>query len=283
MQNSKEFIDLAGEIFFSKVEPRLKDLLAKRGVRDAHELPREAATQILQQAVVETAAINFPSVDIGSLSHVFGSFTHSEFGPAFTRAISQLEKQNDAFAMTEGRDAAVALAGLGLAVAPFDRKTLRISGEPSNNIAAVLGRFRTMKTAFVGYSVCDSPFYLVYTDCISTLLKRIKTHSQLADVQTLFSRTSNTTPADPGIPFRHGLALFAREPGDRFSTVALNDPSPTSGSIVFLAGWRDSLGAQGAPNDGFMPIPAQFTRAALDNVEIAHWIWRPVGNRTYIN
>jgi len=75
----------------------------------------------------------------------------------------------DAFEMTSGIYAAVVLAGYGLPVAPFDLEAMRILAKPSSDIDTVRALFSGDRGAYVGYSTCDAPFYLLLTDCVRSL------------------------------------------------------------------------------------------------------------------
>lgn len=281
MPNHQDLGIYAASVLFEKAEPRLRELLRQRGANSPRDVPQEVAANIFQQAIIETAGAHFPTAQLDALSHGFKSFFHPAFFPAVDRVRMQNKNITDAFAMASGIDLAVVLAGLGLPVAPFDRKTPRILAEPSNDLDEVATNFEKLKTAFVGYCPCDVPFYMLVTDCIRTLRTRFTTYPQLAELRTLIDRAGQPIE-DPGTAFQHGLMLFSREPGDRISTVALNDPNPNAGSIALFAGWRTDTGPDGAPNGGYLPVPLQFVRAALNDIGVAFWIWRPVGVKSVL-
>ena len=153
----------------------------------------------------------------------------------------------DAFEMTRGRHAAVVLAGYGLAVAPFDLEAMRILAKPSSDIDTVLALFSRDKGAYVGYSSCDAPFYLLLTDCVRSLRLLVQVHPKLSEVKALFTRIGRSLPPDPGQLFMHGMAVVARLPGDAISTVGLFDPDPMSGSVTLYAGWQVDGAPCGAP------------------------------------
>ena len=123
----------------------------------------------------------------------------------------------DAFDMARGVHAAVVLAGLGLPVAPFDLNAMRIAAGPSNDIDAVQTLFSNDKGAYVGYNTCDAPFYLLLTDCVSTLRQLVPVHPMLAELRQLFARGGACLPPEPGQPFRHGTAFVKRQAGDAIS------------------------------------------------------------------
>ena len=159
MFNSHGLADAAGAILFQKAERRFEGLLAQHGVSNPSELPTALQEQILQRAIVETAAATFPTANIEMLSHGYRSHAHSAFLAGIERMKLSCRDEGDAFEMTRGIYAAVVLAGYGLPVAPFDLEAMRILAKPSNDIDTVLALFSRDKGVFVGYSVCDAPFY----------------------------------------------------------------------------------------------------------------------------
>jgi len=175
------------------------------------------------------------------------AFTHSAFLDAVERMSVSCRTPCDAFEMTRGRHAAVVLAGYGLAVAPFDLEAMRILAKPSSDIDTVLALFSRDKGAYVGYSSCDAPFYLLLTDCVRSLRLLVQVHPKLSEVKALFTRIGRSLPPDPGQLFMHGMAVVARLPGDAISTVGLFDPDPMSGSVTLYAGWQVDGAPCGAP------------------------------------
>jgi hypothetical protein len=266
-----------------KAEPKLKAALAQYGVSSPDQLPQEVAGKIFQDVLMETAVESFPAAQLDALKHGLTAFHNPLFGPAFTRLKSRMESPSDAFAVASGVDAAIVLAGFGLPVAPFDRKKPQILAAPSNDIDEVAECFSRFKTAYVGYSPCDIPFYMLVTDCVQTMRPQIAGHPQLQAVKRVLERTGAELPQGPFPSFQHGIALIAREPGDAVSTFLLNNPNPHQGSVAFYAGWTAGGVRDGAPNDGFIPVPMQFLEAALQDPQIAMWIWKPTGVRVTLN
>lgn len=197
-----------------KAEPRLEAALAQHGVSSPHELPREVAGKIFQDILIQTAAERFPEAQIEALKHGLASFQHARFGPAFSKLKDELNRPTDAFAFASGPEAAIVLTAFGLPVAPFDRKKPRILTAPSTDIDEVAANFSSFKTAFVGYSPCDIPFYMLLTDCVRTTRLMIATRPELQDVKRLLERSETELPQGPLPNFQHGIALIAREPGD---------------------------------------------------------------------
>ncbi len=120
MSGKHAFADEVGALLFQIAEPRINALLAAHGATDPSELPRGLVGEILRQAVIETAATNFPTANLTALDHGCRSFVHSAFVPAWDRVRSLTATGGDPFSMASGVDAAVLLAGFGLPVAPFD-------------------------------------------------------------------------------------------------------------------------------------------------------------------
>jgi len=283
MSASDRFNAAMLEQIASRAEPRQREELSKRGVSSPDQLPAEVAGEIFRQVMLEVTAATSPGAQLDTLDHGLKAFSNPRFFSAFERLKTYLEKEIDAFAMASGVDAAIVLAGLGLKVAPFDRKTPKILAEPSNIIDSVERTFSRWKTAFVGYSTCEAPFYMLFTDCIRTLRERVETFPELREIKELVRRIGAALPPDPGRPFSHGMVLIARQPGDSIATISLGDPNPNAGSVVFYGGYKVGEVAGGAPNDGYMPVPLQFLRSAIEDPEVAMWIWRPVGMRGYMN
>jgi len=120
MTDRHAFADAAGAILMKMAETRLTALLAEYGVADRRELPLSIQNEVLQRAVVGTAAANFPTANLEAVARGIESFAHPAFFPALERMWLATKGGSDAFAMTRGVYAAVVLAGFGLPVAPFD-------------------------------------------------------------------------------------------------------------------------------------------------------------------
>lgn len=283
MSTEDEFAWAALESVMKRAEPKLKAALEARGVTSPSDLPKHEAHQIFTEILLGTTAETNPGASVDALRHGMAAFDHDRFFPAFKRIQKQCEERSDAFMPASGIDAAIVLAGMGLYVVPFDRKRPRILGEPSNDIDTVIEQFSAWKSAYVGYSPCDAPFYLLTTDCIRTAVEQIKVRPELAEAKELLSRDGGTWPAISQAMFQHGIVLFARRPADTFTTVFLNNSSPTQGSVSLYAGWKVGDSREGSPNDGFLPVPQQFLSAIINDPKIGMWIWNPVGATSYIN
>jgi len=266
-----------------RAEPKLKAALKARGVSSPDELPPEVARQVFQEALVQTAAESFPNAQIDALNHGLTAFQHPLFGPAFSRVKAVLSGRTDAFEMVQGIDAAIVLAGFGLPVAPFDKKTPRILGELSNDIDTVANTFSRWKTALVGYSPCEVPFYMLVTDCMRTMCSQLTSRPELEEAKQAFERTGGRLPSGPFQEFQHGMVLIPRGVGDAASTVFLANSNRHQGSVGFYAGWTIDGTRCGVPNEGFVPVPLQFLRAASQDPQFAMWIWRPAGARIILN
>ncbi len=244
---------------------------------------RAKSRVIFQEVLIQTAAENFPAAQLDAVKHGLNAFQHSRFGPAYMKFKAQLDAPSDAFAIASGSDAAIVLAAFGLPVAPFDRKNPQILATPSNDIDEVAERFSRYKTAYVGYSPCDVPFYMLVTDCVQTMRPQIERRPELREVKALLERTGMELPSGPFPPFKHGIALIGREAGDTVSTIFLNNPNAHEGSVALYAGWNVNGVRDGAPNEGFLPVPLQFLEAALQDPQLAMWVWRPTGIRMTLN
>jgi hypothetical protein len=283
MSDRHALADEVGAILFEKADRRLEALLTEHGASDPGELSRALQSQLLQRAILETAAADFPAANLEMLKHGFRSFTHSAFIAAMDRMRLACKSPGDAFAMTRGIHAAVVLAGYGLPVAPFDLEAMRIVAKPSNDIDTVLALFSADKGAYVGYSTCFAPFYLLLTDCVRSLRRLVPANPRLSEVKVLFARANKSLPPDPGQSFMHGMTVMARQPGDAISTVGLFDPNPISGSVMLNAGWQVDGDSHGAPNEGYVPVPWQLLRAVVHDPRIAYSFWLIPGAPTPIH
>jgi hypothetical protein len=263
----------AGAILFEKAEQRLAVLLGKHEAQHRGGLPRPLQFELAERALLETSATIAPTGNLEMLKHGFRSFSDPAFLDAMDRMVLSCKFPGDAMEMARGVYAAIVLAGLGLLVAPFDLERMRIMAKPTNDIDAVQALFATDKGAYVGYSSCEAPFYLLVTDCISTLRQLVTAHPALSEVRHLLARHATSLPPDPGQPFQHGMAFFRREAGDAISTIGLMDPDPMGGSVVFYAGWEEGDEPCGAPNEGYIPVPGQLLRAVVRDARAAYPFW----------
>jgi hypothetical protein len=283
MFNRDDPAEKAGVRHYEKFDSRVEALLAEYGASHPGEMPHEVAAQILHQVILKIVGPNCPTAAIRLLIRAarrcirdISSFGHPAFFPAWERVRSSTGTLSGAFEMTVGPDAAVVLAGYGLPVAPFEFGIgFGSIVEPSNNIDEVLAIFSRWTHALVGYCSCDAPFYVLVTDCVRTLRERILGGVELSEVKILFDRNGMPPPSDPGQTFVPGMAVFARLPGDRISSVGLRDPRPRAGSIVLHAGWRIDGEACGAPDDGYSPVPLQLLRAFVNDPMFGHALLRP--------
>jgi hypothetical protein len=263
-------------------EQRLAALMAKHGAQHPRELPRPLQNELAERALLEAAVTISPTANLEGLKHGFRSALHPAFFDAMERMALSCKGAGDAFEMVRGVHAAIVLAGLGLPVAPFDLETMLIKAKPSNDIDAVQALFAAHKGAYVGYSACAAPFYLLLTDCVSTLRRLVPVHPMFAELRQLLAREGDSLPPDPGLPFRHGMALLSRQAGEAISTVGLLDPDPMGGSIMLYAGWEVNSEPYGAPNEGYIPVSGQLLRAVVRDPTVAFWFWRdPAASKSF--
>jgi hypothetical protein len=276
---SDAFAGNAFDALAAKAEPRFRAALAERGVSDPLELPGEVAAEIFRKVLLETAALHMPAADLKGLDRLVRTHAHPLFAPAVQRARAQTQGSRDAFAPAVGSDCAVVMAGYGLPVAPFDKREPRLLGELSDDIDMVAKQFAKFKTAFVGYSTCAAPFYVLLTDCIRTLRQRVSSDGRFRDVRYLIERSGMRWPPDNSARFQHAGLLFVREVDDKIPSIGVLDPSPYRGSIVLYAGWLEGNEPQGSPNGGYVPVPMQFVGDAIAKPALASCLARPVGSR----
>ena len=208
------------------------------------------------------------------LSHFFRSLSHPAFREAMDWMVVSCNSPGDAFGAVRGIHAAVVLAGWGLPVAPLDLATNHVKAKPSRDLDDVQAVFAAAPSAFVGYNTCEAPFYLLLTDCISTLRRLIPVHPLLAELKEVYAREGAFLPPDRGQPFTHGMAVINRRAEDAISSVVLADVDPNGGgSTILFAGWQENGKSYGAPNAGYVPVPGQLLKALVRDPRVAHSFW----------
>jgi hypothetical protein len=258
---------------------RLNAFLDERGISHPRDLLPSERDKIFRRALAEMAAVSFAEIGHKNPGRGPRSYAHAAFFPALERVRSSFERDTGAFARASGVDAAVVLAGYGLPVAPYNCTAPLIFEEPSNDIDTVIDLFSSSKSEIVGYNVCAAPFFVLLTDCVQTLREQAFLHPELSDVKKLFERRGASWPPDPGRSFQHGMALFARRPGDMFSTARRKDRDSRAASIELFAGWQVDGEPHGAPDDGHRPVPMQLLHAVAFDPLVSAWLVRPVGTR----
>jgi hypothetical protein len=267
-------INLIMSLIAEKGAPKIAAACKKHGVNSLDELPQEIAGEIVNSVLIRVAAEHFPAANIDQLSHGLRAFHDKRFFPALQRVKSFLAKGYDAFAIADGIDIAIVIAGLGLAVTPLDRRTGQRLSEPSNVIDEVYEKFSNLKTARVGYSPCDVGFYIVLTDCINSLFNVIDREENLRELRELIDRDGRPERR-PVAAWKHGMILLARQPHDTLGPLFFDNPRANEGSIAFFAGHKIGDERFGVPNEGFVPVPLQFVANFLERPEIATWLWGP--------
>ena len=166
--------------------------------------------------MIGAAATTFPTGNLEMLQHGLRSASHPAFVSAMERMALSCRSAGDAFEMARGVHAAIVLAGWGLPVAPFDLEAMCIRAKPSRDIDTVQALFSADKGAYVGYSSCDAPFYLLLTDCISTLRQLVASHPRLSELRQLLPAKALRCRRIPGIPSNTGSPLSLARPAIQF-------------------------------------------------------------------
>lgn len=257
-------------------DPILKRKIDAAGGNFAN-LSRAQQAELLKSSMVEAAAGLNPNADFDGIRRVFDIMSDERF----TSALGRLRETpyGGAFDPAIGMDAALVLAGAGLNVQPMDRKTGRPFGALATGLDETEKVFEKSKTAWVGYRPAEAPFYLMVTDCVLTAYSQIRNNPIFADLRTKMEMGYGGFPRRPNLPaFRHGVLMFGREFGDQIETITIEDPSPSNGSVMLIAGWKDGDRTEGVPNDGVLFVPAQLVRKLIEDPQVLQWITRPVGS-----
>ena len=255
----------------ARAEPILKAKVEASGVAHFKDLGLAVASSMLKESLTEAAASHFTEIDMPSFRRAVDAFFDPEWAASFGRVQRMLEEARPAFDLAVGPDVAVVMAGVGVPVAPLDKKTMRPLGSPTRDWREAARVFGRLKTAFVGYDTTSAPFYALVTDSLNTLNAALRADGRLADALVAVRRTPYEFKDAP-IPFQHSTLLVPREESDRFETLMLEDPRPSHGSILFLAGWKQEAEAFGAPNEGMMGMPLQVVHAILQNPAFFAWV-----------
>jgi hypothetical protein len=279
--------DAAEEAFDALIEmaePRFAAALVEQGGSAPSRIPNAQAAEIFGKVVLATAAQHAPEADLNALDQMIVEYVHRHpsfflpvaraleqmtlagahplFRRAVQRARAQAQTTRDIFAPAVGPDCAIMMAGHGLPVAPLDKRSSRLLAPVSNDIGVVAQNFASFKTAYVGYSTCAAPFYLLLTDCVRTLRQRMLLDDRLKDVRRLIEPSNQRWPTDEHDK-QQASVFFGRQPGDRFETIALMERNPHQWSIVLYAGWLEESEPMGAPCDGCVPVPLSLVRAVF--------------------
>lgn len=260
----------------SRAEPILAAKVAATGAAHFKDLARDLAGKLLRESLLEAAAGHFVGLDMDAVRRAVDAFFDPQWLGAWGRVMRLLDTDRPAFDVAVGPDAAIVLAGIGLAVIPLDKKTMRPIGKEVRDWKEAAKVFGRLKTAFVGYDLTAAPFYALLTDSLNSMNESIRTDTRLSQAKSAVGRTPYEFKNTPD-PFQHSTLLLPRDPSDRFETVVLEDPRSNRGSIMFLAGWRDGDIPTGAPNDGYFAIPLQVIHAILHNPAFFGWLNQPSG------
>lgn len=255
----------------ARAEPILQAKVAASGVANLKDLGRDIAGAMLKDSLIEAAAGHFIGMDFDGFRRGIDAFFDPSWLAAWGRAMSRLEEPRLAFDLAVGPDIATVLAGVGLAVVPLDKKTMRPLGTPTRDWREAAKTFARLKTAYVGYNTATAPFYALLTDCMNTLNSAVQADSRLSHARQAVSRTGYGFKNVPSA-FQHSTLLVPRNEGDQFETLVLEDPRLDRGSVMFLAGWQQDGETFGTTNDGFFAIPLQVVHAILNNPAFFAWV-----------
>lgn len=263
------FARLAG-----KAEPLLQKKLDALGVNDFRALSREEAKRLWRESLLEATALYAPEADHEGMRRAAAAFTSDRFIAALSKERPRA-LEFGAFDAAVGIDAAIILAAFGLPVMPLDRKTHRPIGNVAHSIEEAELIFGRAKTAVVGYEPARAPFFLVVTDCVNTLSRRLTTDPRFAAAKALMTRDGGTIAPPMAQSFKHGAIMIARLPGDELETLVVEDPSPQAGSIMLLGGWMEGEEVHGTPVASVM-VPRRLLTELLEDPSAIFWLTRPL-------
>jgi hypothetical protein len=254
--------------------PVIERKLAERGVTLEALSPAEQA-DLLTASFAETMAGAAGDAALVQLKRIFDAISD----PRFMDAVRRLRgaPYGAAFDPAQGWDAAIVLAGAGLAVTPLDRRTGQPIGPRATGIDEADKVFSAAKTAWVGFAPAEAAFYTLVTDDLRTLFGALQHDGNFAGLKTTIEGAGGF-PYRPETPsFRHGMLLVARQPEDRIASLTVETPDRNMGSIVMAAGWMDGGKVKGAPDGGLVPAPAQLARTIARQPTVLEWIAAPAG------
>lgn len=255
----------------ARAEPILQAKVAASSVSDFKDLGRDIAGAMLKDSLIEAATGHFIGLDLDGFRRGVDAFFDAGWLAAWGRVMSRLDEPRSAFDLATGPDIAMVLAGVGLAVVPLDKKTMRPIGVPTRDWREAAKTFGRVKTAYVGYNTAKAPFYALLTDCMNTMNYAVQNDARLAHARNAVARTGYGFQGVPS-PFQHSTLLVPRDEGDQFETLVIEDPRLDRGSVMFLAGWQEDGETHGTTNDGFFAVPLQVVHAILNNPAFFAWV-----------
>lgn len=257
------FARLVGQEMLGRAERLLKEKLASRRLADLEDISPDVQEQLVREALTETAA-QVQGADLGLLQDILDGVFRTELRQAVQNVLSGLSAPYEPFDFAAGLDAALVLAFFGLPIAPMERASGRITAPLSTNLDQVTADFEATDADLVGYSTCEAPFYVLFTDCHDTVARLIASEPKLERIRVLFERDSLPLPQDHGRPFVHACWIFRRQPGDRIGGLQYFDPRDDRGAFFFFAGFlEDGRQTGGGENGGLKPVPRQLLYALL--------------------
>lgn len=253
-------------------------LLERRGI-DVSRLPDEAASAAIEAEIDASGDRELFASYMRGVSHWQRSFESPAFRAALERAVPEARKDGnrDLFEVTIGRDFAVALAGLGLEVAPIDPSMPRGLSQASRDPDAVHEAFSRRPDAIIGYLVAEVPWYALTVDCVVSAPEQIARQPNLTALRR-FSEGFRAPDWPTSDEFRSilGVILPDRKIGDRFVGQMFEDPDPSRSSVGFYAGYMH----KGAPiggidESGVFPLAAVVADCFIGNPRNALRLWAP--------
>jgi len=252
-----------GKELLGRAEARLNEKLAARGLTALNETSLDVQEQLVREAIIETA-FQVPGADLALLNSILDGVFRAELLDALRTILPGLSSPFEALDFASGADAALIMAFFGLPVAPMERGSGQITAPLSANLDQVAANFEATDADLVGYSTCEAPFYVLFTDCHDTVARMLRSEAKLDRIRTLFERDYLPLPEDRGTPFAHACWIFRRQTGDRVGGFMYMDPRDDWGSFFLFAGFME--GGQpkgGGDHGGLKPVPRQLLKALL--------------------
>lgn len=257
------FAQLMGQELLGRAVDRLNEKLAARGLTALDQTSVDVQEQFVREAITETAFL-VPGADLAMLNSILDGVFRSELRDALQAILPGLSAPFEALDFASGVDAALIMAFFGLPVAPMERGSGQITSPLSVDLGQVAADFDAIDADLVGYSTCEAPFYVLFTDCHDTVARLLRSEVKLDRIRTLFERDDLPLPEDRGTPFVHACWIFRRQRGDRVGGFMYMDPRTDWGSFFLFAGFMEDCQPKGGgEHGGLKPVPRQLLKALL--------------------